>query len=59
MRLPEYDKFWILRIYLFAVRFKKTKEVEKLENENMELKKILKQFMDAEQVFIFSVIYIL
>ncbi|VVC37015.1 Dynein regulatory complex protein 1, C-terminal [Cinara cedri] len=31
------------------VRFKKIKEVEKLETENMELKNILKQFMDAEQ----------
>jgi len=27
------------------------KEVEQLETENMELKKILKQFMDTEQVF--------
>lgn len=27
------------------------KEVEQLETENMELKKILKQFMDSEQVF--------
>ncbi|XP_026806274.1 dynein regulatory complex protein 1 [Rhopalosiphum maidis] len=31
------------------LRCKKMKEVEQLETENMELKKILKQFMDAEQ----------
>jgi len=36
---------------MFIVRFKKMKEVEQLETENMELKKILKQFMDSEQVF--------
>jgi len=39
-----------LDILLILVRFKKMKEVDKLESENMELKTILKQFMDAEQV---------
>lgn len=33
------------------MRFKKTREVEKLEMENMEMKKILNQFMDTDQVF--------
>uniref|UniRef100_A0A2S2Q9G5 Coiled-coil domain-containing protein n=1 Tax=Sipha flava TaxID=143950 RepID=A0A2S2Q9G5_9HEMI len=49
-------KMWIIfdkaiKKYYQALhlQFKKTKEVEKLENENMELKTILKHFMDAEQ----------
>lgn len=46
-------KLYILLLLLILVRNKKMKEVEQLEIENMELKKILKQFMDAEQVFYF------
>lgn len=45
---------WLLFLFFYffiSVRYKKTKEVEQLETENMELKKILKQFMDAQQVF--------
>lgn len=49
--------FNFVPIVLCLVRFKKMKEVEQLETENMELKKILKQFMDTEQVFYIITLY--
>eukprot|EP00102_Acyrthosiphon_pisum_P014853 XP_008185138.1 PREDICTED: dynein regulatory complex protein 1 isoform X2 [Acyrthosiphon pisum] len=44
-----FEKAIIKYYQTLHLRFKKMKEVEQLETENMELKKILKQFMDVEQ----------